>query len=100
MLVYVGRLDTLGSAELEHAIQGQLANGHPRLIIDMSGIDLISSKGLRMLVAMWKRARDLHGDIIIAALRPHLMEVMRLIGFDLVFSIYESVDDALDALPA
>jgi anti-anti-sigma factor len=68
--------------------------------MDMSGVDLISSRGLRMLVAMWKRARDLHGDIVIVALRPHLEEVMCLIGFDLVFSIYATVDDALDALPA
>jgi len=100
VVVYEGQIDSLGSADLEQAIMAQLEDGHRRLIIDMSGVDLISSRGLRMLVAVWKRARDLRGDIVIVALRPHLNEVMQMIGFDLVFSIYDTVDEALNEMPA
>ncbi len=77
IVIYQGQIDNLGSADLEQAIMGQLQDGHACLIIDMSGVDHISSRGLRMLVSVWKRAHDQRGDIIIASLRPHLQEVMR-----------------------
>jgi anti-anti-sigma factor len=95
VLAFNGPIDVSSSPELEQVLMDQLHNDHKCLVIDMSGVDHISSRGLRMLVAVWKRAHDMQGDIVIAALRPYLREVMSLIGFDLVFTILDSVEDAL-----
>jgi stage II sporulation protein AA (anti-sigma F factor antagonist) len=100
IVAFKGQIDSTACGDLEEVLMAQLQNGHKYVIIDMSGVDHISSRGLRMLVAVWKRAHDAQGDLIIAGLRPHLREVMGLIGFDLVFTIQDTVEDALNGLQA
>jgi anti-anti-sigma factor len=95
VVAFSGSLDAAASAGLEQVLMAQLNNGYKQLVIDMTQVDHISSRGLRMLVAVWKRAQDMQGDLIIAALRPYLREVMSLIGFDLVFTILDTVDEAV-----
>lgn len=90
-----GRLDAFESSHLAGAIAEQIDAGHKRLIIDMSGVETISSTGFKMLVSASKRARDLKGDLVLAALNPRVREVLELIGLDLVFAIADTVDKAL-----
>jgi serine/threonine-protein kinase RsbW len=89
-----GQIDSAASDELEKVFSQNLDQGHRLLILDMSGVGYISSRGLRMLVAAWKRARDAKGDLVLAGLQPGVGEVIKLLGFDLVFTVFESLDAA------
>lgn len=91
-----GALDAVTSNMLEAALLQQLNGGNKNLIIDLSGVEAVSSESLKMLVGMWKRARDLRGDIVLAGLTADVREVISLTGFDLVFAIASSVDEALE----
>ena len=73
----------------------ELDAGHAHLVIDLSDANYVSSTGLKMLVSLWKRVHDANGDMVLAGLQPPVREVFNLIGFDLVFTIFDSVDDAL-----
>lgn len=90
-----GRLDAFQSNHLSVAIAEQIDAGHKRLIIDMSGVETISSTGFKMLVSASNRARDMKGDLVLAALTPRVREVLEMIGLDLVFAITETVEKAL-----
>ena len=90
-----GRLDAFESGHLAVAIAEQIDAGHKRLIIDMSGVESISSTGFKMLVSASKRARDSKGSLVLAALSPRVREVLEVIGLDLVFAITETVETAL-----
>ena len=93
VISFAGRMDAVGSAELEQIVTQELVNGYRDLVLDMSAVDYVSSKGLRMLVSLWKRAHDVKGELILSALQPAVQEVFNLIGFDLVFTIIDSLDD-------
>lgn len=90
-----GRLDIVSSRRLEAMVVKELEAGHKNLILDMSKVDYIASSGLKILVSLWKRARDQHGDLLLAGLTPPVREVFMLIGFDLVFNVFKSVNEAL-----
>lgn len=90
-----GRLDTATSRRLEALVVQELGAGHKNLILDMSKVDYIASGGLKILVSLWKRARDQRGDLILAGLTPSVSEVFMLIGFDLVFTVFKSLNEAL-----
>lgn len=94
-VTFAGRIDKDASTKLENLLTSEFDAGHNRVVVDLSDVDYISSSGLKMLVAMWKRAHDLKGDLMLAGLRPPVREVINLIGFDLVFRIFDSVDEAL-----
>ena len=72
----------------------QLDAGHRWLILNMADVDYISSAGLKMLVSVWQRVRDQKGDLVLAALKPRVREVLEMIGLDLVFTIAETPDQA------
>jgi anti-anti-sigma factor len=91
-----GRLDIPSSRRLESVVVKELEAGHKNLVLDMSKVDYIASGGLKMLVSLWKRTRDQQGDLLLAGLTPPVREIFMLIGFDLVFTVFNSLSEALD----
>lgn len=94
MLTPSGRLDDAQSRHLASALSTQLDLGHRSLIVNMGGIEYVSSAGLKMLVSIWQRVRDLKGDLVLVGLLPRVHEVLQMIGLDLVFTITETPEQA------
>ncbi len=89
-----GRLDQSLNPELERSLGELLDNGHRCFIVDLSEATYINSGGLRCLVTAWRRAREQGGDLVLYGLNNRLEEIFLLVGFDRVFQIYPSFDDA------
>jgi anti-anti-sigma factor len=90
-----GRLDASLTGHLEQIMDRELRAGHRFLILDLHEIDYISSFGLKKLVGMWQRARELKGDVVLVGVHARVREVLAIIGLDLVFSIFDTTDSAL-----
>ncbi len=91
-----GQIDSHTSAEVEQALNEELLeNGQHRLVISFADVNYISSSGLKVLVSAWRKARQSGGDVLIAGLQPRIREVFEMIGFDMMFNIYESPADAI-----
>ncbi|RMF78653.1 MAG: STAS domain-containing protein [Chloroflexi bacterium] len=82
------------SRQLEQLLLKELNAGHKYLIVDMTLVDDLSSTGLKMLVSVWQRARAMKGDIVLARLTPEVRDIIQVVGFDLMFTIYNSVEMA------
>lgn len=89
-----GRLDQTLNPQLEQSLDELLDQGHHRFMIDMSEVTYINSGGLRCLVTAWRKSRDEGGDLILFGLNSRLEEIFSLVGFDRVFQIYPTFDDA------
>ena len=74
-----GRLDTATSPELEAALSGKLDNTST-LVMDLAGLEYISSAGLRVLLSAQK-AMDTHGKLILRNVSADVMEVFDITGF-------------------
>lgn len=95
-----GRLDSKNSTTLEEILHEALIDqGHYRLIINLDGVDYISSSGLKALVTAWRLARDNGGDVLLTNLQARIQEIFDMIGFDMMFNIYPTPTDAIDADP-
>jgi anti-anti-sigma factor len=90
-----GRLDSMTSTALDAALTGQLAANHVRLIVEMSGVTYISSSGLRALVSAWRKAQKHGGTLVLTGLSERVCEVFEISGFDALFTITDTVDNAL-----
>lgn len=95
-----GRLDSNNSPLLERTLEAQLSSGKTWLYVDMAAVEYISSSGLKVLVAAWRRARDQQGDVVLSGLQPRLVEIFEMVGFDMLFHVYPDLDSALAARPA
>ncbi len=93
-----GRLDSNAAPDLQAVLDAQLDDGHVHLIVNMTDISYISTSGLKVLVNAWRRARDASGNVALVGLKPQILEVFETVGFDQIFSIFDTTDEALKAL--
>ena len=93
-VTFSGHISNDNTEQVETLVMQEIEAGFSHVVIDLSDVDYISSGGLKMLVSLWKRAHDVKGDIVLAGLQPPVREVFTLIGFDLVFTIFDSVEVA------
>jgi len=95
-----GRIDTTTSGALEEAVRGSVDAGARSLVIDFSGVEYISSAGLRVFLVLAKRMRDLHGRLVLCAMPEPVAQVFRLAGFMALFQVEASRPDALAKIGA
>ena len=74
-----GRLDTTTAPNLETAIN-ELSEDTKELIFDMSGVEYISSAGIRVLLAAYKKMKFAQGKIRIEKVNEIVREVFEMTG--------------------
>ena len=89
-----GRLDIASAADAKRAFGEAIAEGNPRLIVDLAGVSFIDSSGLSTLVSGLRTARQAGGDLRIAAAGSQPAALFALTSLDQVFRLYPSVDEA------
>ncbi len=89
-----GYLDTTTSSELENALYGLLGRGSWRIVIDLSGVDYISSAGWGIFISEIKQVRDHGGDIKLAGMVGDVHEVFQLLEFHTILEAYPTVEEA------
>lgn len=80
ILALEGRLDTTTAPQLEEALQGALGEDMEALVLDFSGLEYISSAGLRVLLAAQKRVRCA-GGMTLVNVNEVVMEIFEVTGF-------------------
>lgn len=85
------------SAALAPHVNNCTRDGTP-LVLDFSGVEYISSVGLRVLMIAGKEITNNGGRIIIAGLQPLVQEVFQISRFYLVFKIADTIEAALETL--
>lgn len=93
-----GRLDHENCEPFRAELSGQLdaavRAGEP-LVLDMSGLEYVSSAGLRCLMLAAKEASARKGRVMVAAMQPVVAEIFRISRFDLVFEVFPTLREAL-----
>jgi anti-anti-sigma factor len=101
--VPAGPIDHNNAMRLEQAmapIVSEAAAAGTPVVMDFTGVDYISSMGLRVLMAASKQMRARNAAIAVAGLQPVVDEIFAIARFKFVLQIFPSVRDALAALSA
>ena len=78
-LEITGRLDTTTAPNLESVIN-ELPEDTKELIFDMSGVEYISSAGIRVLLGAYKKMNTNHGIMRIEKANDMVCEVFEMTG--------------------
>ena len=101
VLAAAGRIDHASADGFREALQPHLAQCKADgdvVVLDFSGVEYISSVGLRVLMLAAKQARGQQGAVAVAALQPVVREIFEISKFTLVIPCFAGVRDALSAL--
>jgi anti-anti-sigma factor len=90
-----GRLDAVNSAKLEEEGQAWIDRGEKTLVMDLGGVDYISSAGLRTILVLARKLNGSGGQIRFCGLKGMVREIFSISGFNSLFPIFPSVTEAL-----
>lgn len=98
IVAFQGSLDSKTSPQAHQALDGILAGGSRKLLIDFTALDYISSAGLRVLLAAAKRLSGAGSALRLFGLNESVREVFQISGFSTIFAVVATEADALQGL--
>jgi|YNPNPStandDraft_1061719.scaffolds.fasta_scaffold03312_5 anti-sigma B factor antagonist len=94
-----GRIDSNTSPQLSKALESILEQGRFKIVLDMSGVDFISSAGLRVLISTQKTCKKWNrGELVLVGVPQRIKDVMDLAGFVPLFKFYDTAVEAVGSL--
>ena len=90
-----GRLDAANAAVAEGEINKALEGDQNRLLFDLSGLEYLSSGGLRVILGAAKEIRRREGKVALAALKEYVYEIFEVSGFTAMIPIKDTVEEGL-----
>lgn len=98
-----GRLDhdncEAFQAELEPHVAACAKEG-AALVLDLSGLEYVSSAGLRCLMIAARQAKTHKSRILLAAMKPLVAEIVAISRFNLVLEVFPTTREALASVSA
>ncbi len=89
-----GVIDTMTSSDLEKVMNSLLERGKYYIVIDLGGVDYISSAGWGIFISNIREIRQHSGDIKLARMIPNVYEIFELLEFDSILKAFDSVEKA------
>jgi len=81
-LALVGKLDSVTQSDLARELETVFETRLTGLVFDLSGLEYISSAGLRVFLAAQKKVKSLGAGMKIVGASPEVQEIFQIIKFD------------------
>jgi len=91
-----GYVDTTTSSELYGVLANLLNKGMFQFVIDMGGVNYISSAGWGVFVGEIRGIREQGGDLKIVQMTPDVYEVFAMLEFNKILEYYDTVEEAIN----
>ena len=96
MVILNGRVDSSTAPQLTEALEDITGNGRYKIVMDMSGLEYMSSAGFRALLASQRLCKRYNrGEIVLASVPARIQEALELAGFTELFKTYADPIDAV-----
>ena len=89
-----GVIDTMTSTDLEKVMNSLMERRRYKIIVDLGGVDYISSAGWGIFISNIREIRQHSGDIKLARMIPNVYEIFELLEFDSILRAFDSVEKA------
>ena len=97
LVVFAGSLDSNTAPQAQQAIDGMLAAGARKMVVDCTALDYISSAGLRVLLGTAKRlgGAGAGSALRLFGLNDTVREVFDISGFSTILAVFATEAAAL-----
>ena len=96
MITVKGRVDSSTAPQLAQALEAANDGGKYKLVVDMEGLEYMSSAGFRALLAAQRNCKRYNrGEVVLAKVPERIREAPELAGFT---ELFKTFDDSLMAV--
>ncbi len=97
-LALKGRMDLLGSENIELKFTAHTVSRRKPTLIDLSGVEFIASLGLRLLLSAAKGLKSHGAKMVLLNPQPSVENVLTASGFNEIMPITHKYDEAIEIL--
>lgn len=90
-----GYLDAHTAPNLEETFNELINNGKYKIVANFKDLAYISSAGLGVFMAFIEKVRENNGDIKLSAMNEKVYNIFDLLGFPLLYEIFNTEDEAI-----
>ena len=90
-----GRVDSATAPDFEKALQALVQANRSQIVLDLKGVEYMSSAGIRGMVSALKAAKNGGGDLRLAQPSTRVKDVLELAGLVSIFTMYEDLVEAV-----
>lgn len=90
-----GRLDAMGVQAIEKPFNEAVHHRTAQVVVDMTGVDYVSSAGIALLLVKGKMLSTSGGLLAVAALNELVWDIFERTGYTQTLPVYATVDEAL-----
>ncbi len=94
-----GQLDTNTSREVQSQLLPRV-EPEGQMVLDLSGVDYMSSAGLRVLLSLYRHTSNQRGSLVMVGVAEEIRDTMEVTGFWDFFQVCDTLDQALARLGA
>ncbi len=95
IITIAGRIDAVTAPEFENRMLDWINAGENRMVLDLGGLEYISSAGLRSILTIAKNLKSKQGSLVLCALRDTVKEVFEISGFSTIIPVCDSLETAI-----
>ncbi len=96
LIALKGRVDSATAPQLTAALEAITGSGRYKIVLDMSGLEYMSSAGFRALLAGQRVCKRYNrGEVVLLSVPERIQEALELAGFTNLFKVFT---DPLEAV--
>ncbi|MGH7682460.1 MAG: STAS domain-containing protein [Candidatus Eiseniibacteriota bacterium] len=95
-----GYVDTTTSPDLERRLQALLRESRYHIVVDLAGVEYISSAGWGIFISEIREIREQGGDLKLAGMIADVREVFDLLEFENILKAYPDTEAAVGSFGA
>jgi anti-sigma B factor antagonist len=96
MITIKGRVDSATAPQLAQALEAANDGGKYKLVVNMEGLEYMSSAGFRALLAAQRNCKRYNrGEVVLTNVPERIREALELAGFT---ELFKTFDDSLMAV--
>lgn len=94
-----GRVDSATAPQFGQRLDGLIADGVFKIVIDMNKLEYMSSAGFRALLAAQRQCKRYNrGEVLLASVPDRIREALELAGFTELFRVFPSPLEAVGSI--
>lgn len=95
-----GRVDSTTAPDLARGLEGPVGGASPRLVLDLSNTEYVSSAGLRVFLKTAKSIEDAGGKFALCGVNDRVREILDISGFLSILTVCASREEAVTGVAA
>lgn len=89
-----GRVDSDSAPQFDNALSRLLNDKRNKIILNLQGVEFLSSAGLRAMVKALKDAQNSGGDVRLASVSEPIEVILRTVGMMQMFKMFSTSEEA------